>query len=292
MKILIATDGSAHAATAMTSAARLLVHRNNHFDTMLVAPPPPESLRGGELDRYRARMKAEADQRLETAGRALGREGIEAGRIVEWGSPADTLLGRAVDYDVVVAGVSHRGERAGPGLGPVASRLLDRAAATILIGRALGNDKAFRILLAVDGSTASANAVETLRSGFKLADSEITVMHVIEKPWLRLGIAEDTPDANGSEREELEELFGAELGSEAGEIVDAARSRFSGLGAGTEALIVDGDPAHEILRQAEIGEYDLAVLGATGASDLKHTLLGSVSFRLASNAPCSVAVIR
>ena len=35
-----------------------------------------------------------------------------------------------------------------------------------------------------------------------------------------------------------------------------------------------------------------AVVGATGASDLKHTKLGSVSFKLASNAPCFVAVIR
>jgi nucleotide-binding universal stress UspA family protein len=46
------------------------------------------------------------------------------------------------------------------------------------------------------------------------------------------------------------------------------------------------------LQQAEIGEYDLAIIGATGSSDLKHTLLGSVSFKLASYAPCSVAVIR
>ena len=57
-------------------------------------------------------------------------------------------------------------------------------------------------------------------------------------------------------------------------------------------LTMEGNPADELLRQAEVGEYDLAVVGATGASDLKHTKLGSVSFKLASNAPCSVAVIR
>jgi nucleotide-binding universal stress UspA family protein len=158
---------------------------------------------------------------------------------------------------------------------------------TILIGRELLNEKNFRILVAVDGSAASENAVETLASHFRLTGAEITLMHVIERPWLRLDL-----EAPQTDEPELEELFGGELRTEAEAIVEAARARLSGRSASTESLVVDGNPGVEILRQAEVGEYDLAVLGATGASDLKHTVLGSVSFKLGSNAPCSVAVVR
>ena len=83
-----------------------------------------------------------------------------------------------------------------------------------------------------------------------------------------------------------------ELQLEAERIVEGMRQRLSRLCSSVESRIMEGNPADELLRQAEVGEYDLAVVGATGASDLKHTMLGSVSFKLASNAPCSVAVIR
>jgi nucleotide-binding universal stress UspA family protein len=34
------------------------------------------------------------------------------------------------------------------------------------------------------------------------------------------------------------------------------------------------------------------VVGATGASDLKHRMLGSVSFKIAWDSPCSVLIAR
>ena len=37
-------------------------------------------------------------------------------------------------------------------------------------------------------------------------------------------------------------------------------------------MITEGDPALEILSEAERGEYDLIVIGATGEDDLKHDL--------------------
>ena len=123
-------------------------------------------------------------------------------------------------------------------------------------------------------------------------------MHVIEKPWLRLSLEPEwIPERERScgeapEKNEMEELFGRELQLEADEIIEATRARLPGRSAGTESLVVEGNPGMEILRQTEVGEYDLAVLGATGISDLKHTLLGSVSVKVASHAPCSVAVIR
>lgn len=54
----------------------------------------------------------------------------------------------------------------------------------------------------------------------------------------------------------------------------------------------EGNPASEILAEAERGQYDLVVLGATGNRDMKHRMLGSVSLRTAWETPCSVINVR
>jgi nucleotide-binding universal stress UspA family protein len=57
-------------------------------------------------------------------------------------------------------------------------------------------------------------------------------------------------------------------------------------------MIKEGDPALELCSEADQGGYDLVVAGATGASDVKHALLGSVSLKLAWDSPSSVAIFR
>jgi nucleotide-binding universal stress UspA family protein len=124
-------------------------------------------------------------------------------------------------------------------------------------------------------------------------------MHVVEKPWLRLNLEQEwyaelqrAYAAESPEKAESEELFGTELRREADEIIEDARKTLGASKVSTEARIEEGIPGNELLHEAEIGNYDLAVVGATGVSDLKHTMLGSVAFKLAWSAPCSVAVVR
>ena len=57
-------------------------------------------------------------------------------------------------------------------------------------------------------------------------------------------------------------------------------------------VVEEGNPATEILGQADTGEYDLVLVGATGASDVRHEMLGSVSSKVAAQAPCSVVVVK
>jgi universal stress protein A len=177
-----------------------------------------------------------------------------------------------------------RAERPGPGLGPVASRMVEHVAGLVLVGRELVNESNFKILVGVDGSGRSRNAIEALRTNFNLDEAQVTLMHVIEKPWLRLSLEPDEPEA--------EKLFGSELRREAEQIIEDARALLGASEVSTEARIEEGIPGNELLHEAEIGDYDLAVVGATGISDLKHTMLGSVAFKVAWTAPCPVAVAR
>jgi nucleotide-binding universal stress UspA family protein len=237
--------------------------------------------------------------------KALGRiqdslhsQGLHAEATTKVGSAADVLVQLAEDYDVVVAGALNRTERPGPGLGPVVSRLVEHVNGTVFVGRALRNDQNYKILIPIDGSSSSQNALEIAGSTFVVEDAELTIMHVIEKAWLRLGLEQEWPAeferpyAEAAEQPETEKLFATELRREAEEIVEEGRTHFSSRSLAVDSRIVEGNPANEILREAEIGDYDLIVLGATGVSDLKHTILGSTSFKVASYAPCSVAVTR
>ena len=80
--------------------------------------------------------------------------------------------------------------------------------------------------------------------------------------------------------------------AEAQQVIEAARDRLRTHHPGIEAEIADGIPAYEILSGAEKRDCDLIVLGATGVTDLKHQLLGSVSYRTAWDATCSMLVVR
>jgi nucleotide-binding universal stress UspA family protein len=307
MKTLIATDGSPYATTALITASCLLTRANNRFDVMCVVPEfrtmsvlagkGPTGHRVFEA-KYQEYMAQNAERVLGRATQILDAEGIESHVLIKTGSPGDVLVSAGEDYDVVVVGAHSRAERPSPGLGPVASRIVEHVSGIALVGRQLVNENNFKILAGVDGSMVSRNAIEALIGNFNLAGAQVTLMHVIEKPWLRLGLEQEWYEelersyAEAPDEPEGEKLFRQELQLEAEQIIEDAREPFELRNLATESRIEEGFPGDELLREAEIGEYDLVVMGATGISDLKHTLLGSVAFRLASYSPCSVAVVR
>ena len=56
--------------------------------------------------------------------------------------------------------------------------------------------------------------------------------------------------------------------------------------------IVEGNPKHVILDEADSWNPDLIVVGSHGRSGLGRFLLGSVSQAIALHAPCSVEIVR
>ncbi|HYL73681.1 MAG TPA: universal stress protein [Bryobacteraceae bacterium] len=285
MKILITTDGSKEAADAARAASRLLTVNDRHVDVLYVAPElrAPKS---GKVSRqeYQHRAAVETRRILEEAKQILAEEGVDAVTLCATGSPAKVIMRDGVDYDIVVIGAKGREVRAEVGIGPVASRVVEHATGCVLVGREPPSDQGMRILVPIDGSAGSEHALDALSSFFDIESAEITLLHVLETLWLPT----DADDADSGQTDQLV----LEFKREAEQLLAEARGRFLAAHSDVTTSVREGIPANEILSEIDQGAYDLVVVGASDAADLKHSVLGSVSVKVAWNAPCSVLVVR
>jgi nucleotide-binding universal stress UspA family protein len=62
-------------------------------------------------------------------------------------------------------------------------------------------------------------------------------------------------------------------------------------GIDAEMKLSHGDPAEEIVREAQAGRYDLILTGTHGRGAIGRLVFGSVSRDVAENAPCTVLVV-
>jgi nucleotide-binding universal stress UspA family protein len=288
MRVLMATDGSKHATGALTTACHILSPRNRAIDLLCVVPALGATQRA-----HRLKLCRRASRILDAAQAVLGTEGAGAKPVVQVGSPARMLVAAAPNYDVTVLGAQSHKNRSQAGLGPVASRVAEHSNATVLIGRELHSDAGMKILVPVDGSEGSLRALDKLGTMVDLSSADVSLVHVVEAPWLDAG---DDQEWIGYEEEKEEEIdpqaqFESEFEREGDETLETARTRLPVRTAVT-TFIYRGIPSEEILREAETGDYDLVVMAASGAMDLKHQMLGSVSTKVAWNAPCSVLLVR
>ncbi len=59
-----------------------------------------------------------------------------------------------------------------------------------------------------------------------------------------------------------------------------------------EMVVEYGDPADKIMALARSEEVDVIVIGSSGKGFLQRRIKGSISHKVASNAPCSVFIVR
>ena len=77
------------------------------------------------------------------------------------------------------------------------------------------------------------------------------------------------------------------------QILDIAeRAARAGGVARIETRLVGGDPTDQIIKAAEGAAADVIVMGSRGVGDLKGLLLGSVSHKVASLAPCTCITVK
>lgn len=292
MRVLIATDGSNLATGAMRTAARILNPDDRHFDLLCVTPAWNRKDETERRKRYEERAARETAKILDRTKDLIRADALDVRRIGETGSPAALIAGKTGDYDLTVIGALGSGFKRDAGLGPVASRVVGHALGPVLIGRAMRSEDGLRILVAVDGSAASFHAVEAVGELCDLSSAEICLMYVAETPWLQLELEGDWATSSEQEMESSEAgVLEKEFVNEGEALIEDARKLLRHNRVLVNSRVEEGNPANELLAEAERGQYDLVVVGATGNRDLKHQMLGSVSSRIAWEAPCSVLIV-
>jgi nucleotide-binding universal stress UspA family protein len=305
MRILIAADGSKHGTQDLLSVCPLLSLGKHDCTLLCVAPKARTISAARRISKEHAmkhhhsmqeKLKRRAQRIAESVQAKLAAEGVQAKTMVHCGSPARELIHCAQDFDLLVVGAASHGDASYPGLGSVARRLVEHASSSLLLARERGGQASSRILVPVDGSETAFDVLAQLNDLTDLSGCEVTLLHVVETPWLRLVDDQDWIDQGTREDEEASELdmqadVEREFNKDGEAILEEARTRLP-VRTSITTMVNHGIPGDEILSEAASGKYDLVALAASGERDLKHRMLGSVSSKVAWNAPCSVLLAR
>jgi len=111
--------------------------------------------------------------------------------------------------------------------------------------------------------------------------AEVTLLHVDEPTPLAF------PEQMLASRDAI--MMGAVERDRQLEAWRDATERMSSTRAG--CVLLEGDPASEIVRFAEAGEYDVIVMGTHGRMDRAGAPFGSVAQKVILDAPCPVLVV-
>jgi len=134
-----------------------------------------------------------------------------------------------------------------------------------------------RIVVGYDGSVYSKKALEKVKVLAEKFGSKVYVVHVIDTAVLSLSDVFASPSILASLREKADLL-----------VKEAVQL----LGGNAEGKVLEGDPAHEIVKFAKEVNASLIVLGSRGLSTIRRVLMGSVSSRVVQESPIDVLIVK
>lgn len=213
-----------------------------------------------------AERTSEAERYLAKIANTFESDHVET--IVLYGQPADRLLGAAESRDGAIIVLASHG-RSGVGravVGSVAARVVQAARNPVFMVRATkGADGSGeygpinRILIPVDGSTFSEQAIPVVAQLFKSDDLQAHLLQVLEAP-----VYASRPQADGYTAWLAEKVSGADMPA--------------------SWEVTEGDPANQINAVAKKVGVDLVAMSTHGRTGLNRFVLGSVAERVLHNA--------
>jgi nucleotide-binding universal stress UspA family protein len=306
MKILVAYDGSECANAALEDLKRAGLRVESEVLVMTLADVFVPSPINEEVDNTFPLYVPEgiklahtrAQHQLEQA-EALAKRASEHIQSVfpkwqvtykaEADSPAWALIRTADQWkpDLIVMGAQGHAVFGGRLiLGSISQRVLYEARCSVRIAR--GSHKAdnpVRLLIGVDNSSDSQAVVDAVCSREWPRGTEVGLLTVVDtvmtipnpsEPWAMKWI-EVGDEKNWDQVREIFEPYAEKL-------------RRAGLHA--EVLIRSGNPADQILQEADTWGADCILVGAKGTRGIERLLLGSVSSAVSARAHCSVEIVR
>ncbi len=133
------------------------------------------------------------------------------------------------------------------------------------------------ILVALDCSETSEQVIKVLETLQIQSQTKIIFSHVLASLETNSEVVADRP------HQSQESLY---------QMVEKQLRIYQAQFLGSEMEIVNGDPAEEIIRLANIYQADLIVIGTRGLQGVERIIEGSVSSQVVADAPCSVYVVK
>jgi nucleotide-binding universal stress UspA family protein len=155
------------------------------------------------------------------------------------------------------------------------------------------------ILVPIDSSDNSGRAVLYASGLAAKFGASVLFLHVLDKLPARkelkryLHSLEANTNPPEGEIESIRNALSKSGEDEAKRILEHAvrTARDKGVGR-VNTAIDDGDPAAEILRYLDTGEFNLVVMGRRGLGGVKGLLMGSLSHKISNMANCTVVTVK
>ncbi len=141
-----------------------------------------------------------------------------------------------------------------------------------------------RVLLAVDGSEHSNRATEAVQGLASV--TSLTVLHVLDLPRLTY------PMIGPEIAKDLAMTVEQGMRADGKQVLTRTLSHLSCHASPVEKRLEEGVPAELICSVGEEIHADLILLGARGVGQIQELVLGSVSHRVLTHAPCPVLIIK
>jgi nucleotide-binding universal stress UspA family protein len=281
MKVLYATDGLEPAIKAGQLLARIGDKTRIDVTVMSVTHagiPAPEHL-PLVLDPLTSRRK-DTLEIVDAAVEKLLSTGFRARGHTAEGHPGQEIV-RAVEedwYDLVVLGAGGGSWLGNRLLGSVSTYVLHSSPWSVLIVHEASEGKQGRVLIGTDGSRGADFTVATLSRFANPASTEIKIVSVIpsNSPLLLPGPISNIPLRAQEQNDDVLKL----MRKRAQRSVDRAAALLGDAGFKVEVHISSGNPTEQLLKEAEVGEFDLIAVGSRGQGPIRRALLGSVSDQL------------
>lgn len=284
MKALFCTEGSDISLIALDSISKFI--KNIVLDSICVIDWSflPDSM---NIDRatYARTYENIADSVLNFAQEAIKERGLTAGdKIKSFGSPVEGILEQIQNtkYDLIIMG-SHGKKGLQKWLGSVSRQVLTSVKLPVFISKR--KNKGQKVLIAVDGSMLSYEAVKAALNLFDFSNKEIYIVSVKENPEL-LPIEAALDKKWLDDIEKQQKIHASKVINKTKSILAA-----SNLQVKNEAILT-GHAAHKIIEFAQQEEIDLIVMGAKSKATLSTFILGSVSKRVIENTNSDVLIVR
>jgi nucleotide-binding universal stress UspA family protein len=288
-RILAATDLSGPARHAGERAMWIAAESGARLDTLhVVKQGAIDQLRrmlGGETPEVERRIAEESQAALASLVAELGAaRGVSVEARVAVGVVVEEIVAQAEAgaADLLVLGSRGEGFLRHVLLGTTAERTLRRIARPMLVVRQVPHEPYRRVVVAVDFSDSSAEALRVARELAPAA--ELLLLHAFELPFEeKLQFAGVSAAVIERYRRDAEQLATGQL---------VAFARAAGIEPAAARLTVcHGDPSRVILEYEQAQDCDLLVVGKRGLSVVEELLLGSVTKHVLAEATADVLVV-